>query len=230
MTLISNLSNNPKVLGAEPRSVSRVIAQDAGAIIPEGAVLGEISLGTPTSAAKSGGNTGNGTLTTLTLVEGARVGVYAVRVIEVAANVARFQVMAPDGNQIGTGIVAGAAGTFVFENEIRFTLTDGGTDFIVGDGFDVTVPAGSGRLVRSVSTATDGSKLPRFVTTRPIDARAGIVTTDVVFDGTFVESYVVFTGSETLDTLVWGQSFRQRLESAGIKLLKGNALFAQDNN
>jgi phage tail sheath protein FI len=45
-----------------------------------------------------------------------------------------FSVTDPDGNAVGTGSVGNA-----FANQIAFTIADGTPDFIVGDGFDVTV-------------------------------------------------------------------------------------------
>lgn len=45
-----------------------------------------------------------------------------------------FSVTDPDGLTVGTGTVGNA-----FANQIAFTIADGSPDFIVGDGFDVTV-------------------------------------------------------------------------------------------
>lgn len=45
-----------------------------------------------------------------------------------------FAVTDPDGNALGTGTVGNA-----FAKQIAFTIADGTPDFIVGDGFDVTV-------------------------------------------------------------------------------------------
>jgi hypothetical protein len=98
-----------------------------------------------TSAAKSGGNTGNGTLVldaTTPVQANAVPGVYTVRCIEAVTNGGKFEVKDPTGKSLGMAIiVAGAGGTYTFTDQIKFVLTDAGTDFIVGDGFDVTVVA-----------------------------------------------------------------------------------------
>jgi len=41
---------------------------------------------------------------------------------------------------------------------INFTLTDGATDFALGDSFTITVPAGSGKVKELNLTGTDGSE------------------------------------------------------------------------
>lgn len=96
-----------------------------------------------TSAAKAGGNTGNGTLTldvTTPVLANAEVGVYTVRCIEAVTNGGKFEVKNPTGRSLGMAIiVAGAGGTYTFSDQIKFVVQDGATDFIVGDGFDVTV-------------------------------------------------------------------------------------------
>lgn len=92
-----------------------------------------------TSAIKPGGNTGNGTLTmdatTNTLV-GVQVGVYTVRLTTAAVNGGTFTVTDPAGTVLGT-VVVGAT----FSNQIKFSTSDGAADFVVGDGFNITVNA-----------------------------------------------------------------------------------------
>lgn len=116
-----------------------------------GTALGKIAFGAVTSAAKSGGNTGNGTLTvdtTSPLLSGATQGVYQVRYTSATA----YQVTDPRGVVLGTG----ANGT-AFANRIKFNTAAGGTAFAAGDGFDVTVAKGSGKIVALNPLAVDGS-------------------------------------------------------------------------
>ena len=111
----------------------------SGASYVRGTVLEETVFGTAASAAKSGGNTGNGTLTldaTTPVLYGAHAGVYTVRVITAATNAGTLRVTAPDGTVLGD-VAVGAT----FSNRIKFATADGATDFIVGDGFDITVTA-----------------------------------------------------------------------------------------
>lgn len=117
-----------------------------------GTVLGKISATSAASAAKTGGNTGNGTMGAITVGAGAQAGVYKLRITKAATNAGDFQVIDPAGDVIGLGTV----GTAFNSNGLSFTLADGATDFAVGDGFDITV-TGSGQYVAYSNSATDGS-------------------------------------------------------------------------
>lgn len=232
--VITNINNRANILGPYTKKIEKTIAQDASGVIPSGAVMGIVSLGSVTSAAKSGGNTGNGTLTSLSLKDGAKVGVYTVRMVRVATHIFDFEVKDPNGDQIGFGTVEGSGQTFVFSKEIQFTLTDGATDFIKGDGFDITVAAGSGKLKRSVSTAVDGSQYPKYILVNETDATAGDVIREVIYATNVREDFLVFTGSETLATSVDGNNFRYHLaqiggDFGGIMCISGTSLTGYDN-
>lgn len=104
-------------------------------------VLGA-TFGAATAAAKAGGNTGNGTFTidaTTPTLAGAKPGVYRLRCIAAAANGGTFRLEDPDGIVLGDTVMA--AGSATVSEHIRGALADGSSDFIVGDGFDITVPA-----------------------------------------------------------------------------------------
>lgn len=116
-----------------------------------------VAPGTAASAAKSGGNTGGGTCTmdgSTPVLAGAKAGVYTVRCIATGTNGGQFIVVDPDGISLGQAIV----GT-TFSNKIKFALADSGTDFAVGDGFDITVTATHVPLPGCVwdTTATSGN-------------------------------------------------------------------------
>jgi hypothetical protein len=116
-------------------------------------------LASGTSAAKSGGNTGDGTCvmdSTNPTLTGAKAGVYKVRIIRAAiaqvgttpvvpAQKAIAELKDPDGNVLEVFDVAATPGTTV-SNLVKFVLTDGNTPFALGDGFDITVAAGSAVL------------------------------------------------------------------------------------
>src|ERR1017187_4156930 len=108
-------------------------------VLKRGTVLGQVLLGAASSAAKGGGNTGNGTNTldvTTPILAGAKKGVYTARFVVAATNNGSFVVTDPDGLVIGEVVMSGGAGAFA--NHIKFAISDGSTDFIVGDGFDIT--------------------------------------------------------------------------------------------
>jgi hypothetical protein len=148
----------------------------SGQNLKAGAVLGKIILGAVTSAAKGGGNTGNGTLTldvTSPKRAGAKPGIYTVRCITAATNGGTFRVEDPDGYVLGdVTITGGAGGTGAFDDDIKFVLTDGGTDFAAGDGFDVTIAAGSGKVKEYNPANEDGSQVPCGILAQAVDASA----------------------------------------------------------
>jgi hypothetical protein len=104
-------------------------------LLDAGLVVTQADYGTPTAAAKTGGNTGNGTVGSMSAGLGAQVGAYTV--VFTAATV--FSVFDPSGKELKNG----ATGT-AYSDEINFTITAGGTAFVAGDGFTITVPAGTG--------------------------------------------------------------------------------------
>lgn len=137
-------------------------------VLEIGTVLGRVTTGAATSVAKSGGNTGNGTLTldvSTPVLAGAKSGVYTVRCIAAAANSGTFRVEDPDGNVIGDVAVAAT-----FSDDIKFVIADGASDFIVGDGFDITVAAGSSKWKAANADALDGSQVARAILAEKIDA------------------------------------------------------------
>jgi hypothetical protein len=134
-------------------------AGSTAAFVDAGTVVAKNTVGTATSAAKSGGNTGTGTLVldaTTPVLAGAKVGVYAVRCITAATNGGTFRIEDPDGFVLGDLVLPGSAGGSATWNndDLKFVITDATTDFIVGDGFDITVAAGDGKWIPFVNGAT----------------------------------------------------------------------------
>lgn len=149
----------------DERSYSRakitVLAGSGSArALTNGMVISKITTGTAVSAAKTGGNTGNGTLTvdaTTPVFTGAIPGVYTVRFTVAATNNGTFVIRDPYGVEIGTVVMAGGAGTYT--GPIKFAVADGATDFVVGDGFDITVSGLVEKWVQLAPAATDGSQI-----------------------------------------------------------------------
>lgn len=166
-----------------------------------GTLLGQITAGAATSAAKSGGNTGNGTCTvdatTPTLVN-VIPGVYQVRFKVAATNNGTFEVTDPRGASLGVAVMAAGAATF--SNRIKFAIADGATDFAVGDGFDITVAAGSGKLVKAVKTAGDGSAVPFGILVDDADSTSGDVVCGAYVAGEFDINSVIVDASFDLTT------------------------------
>lgn len=212
-------SYSPDNLIAGDETLSRAITLQSGQNLLRGAVLGRVSLGTAIAAPRSGGNTGNGTITmnvSTPVKVGAKVGVYTVRFTGAAVNGGTFIVRDPDGFQIGTVVMA--AGSGAYDDDIQFTIADGATDFVVGDGFDITVAAGSGRYVLSVATATDGSQFPDLILAEDTNASADNVATVAYHYGQFVESALILGAGHTVN------SIREGLRVKGIQLVNSTAI------
>lgn len=229
---MADLDNRPLVIGVAYK-LPKTILQDAGAKIAKGSPLGEIALGTVTSAAVVG--TGDGTCTELALAAGgpAIVGAYTLTCIEAVTNGGIFKLVDPNGVTIAQDITiaAGAGGVIVFTGAgITFKITDGSTDFAVADYFVITVAAGSLKLKETVITSYDGSEIPQYIAPREIDAMAGDVTCDVLGPCIISVSQMVFQGSETLATRVRDKSYYDHLRAVGIITQTGNILENYDNS
>ena len=127
-----------------------------------GTPLGQISASGAITGAQAAvaGNTGNGTLTLANpaFAAGALLGVYTVTCsVGGADGTSKFRVEDPLGNYVGV-----ATGGAAFSKAIKFTIAGGGTAFVVGDAFNVTlsqaVGANDGKIVKWDPTATDGSQ------------------------------------------------------------------------
>lgn len=185
-----------------------------------GAVLGKITIGAATSAVKSGGNTGNGTLTmdaTTPILANAQPGVYTVRVITASANAFTARVTAPDGDVLGDVSVSGAGGSGTFSNQIKFAIVDGATDFIVGDGFDVTIAAGSGKVTAVNFAAIDGSAVAFGVLGEAVDASLADVSTFAI-----VREAIVKTSG-----LVWPSGASAGQKAAALDQLAAKGVIAR---
>lgn len=135
-----------------------------------GAVLGRVLYGAASSAAQAG-NVGNGVMGAITMGAGAAPGLYRVEVVTAAANAGTFDVFNPAGDFVGQGTV----GVAFNAGGIAFTLADGGTDFAAGDGFNITVAAGSGKYKEYNPGNLDGSGVVAGILWDDCDATAADV-------------------------------------------------------
>ncbi len=169
----------------------------SGAVkVNAGQVLGRKVGGTATVAPKAG-NTGNGVFTldaTAPVSGGAQPGTYVVRCTAAAANGGTFRVFDPTGDVMGD-VAVGAT----FNDQIKFVIADGATDFVVGDEFDVTVSALSKIFVPLSLTATDGSQVAAALSFANVDATLADQTNTVVVRDCEVNGFELFwpTGATT---------------------------------
>lgn len=167
-----------------------------------GQVLGQITIGGATAAAKQGGNTGNGTLVmdgTTPILANAQVGIYTVTCTVAGTNSATFRVVDPIGRVLGDAAFSGSGASATFADQIKFAITDGATDFVVGDGFTVTIAAGSGKYAQVAPAAVDGTAVAAGVLLAAVDASAADAVGVAVVRGPAVlkTSGVVWTAGMT---------------------------------
>lgn len=149
------------------RSREPITVDTSAGALAAGTVVGKITKAGATAAAFAG-NTGNGAMGAITVGAGAKVGAYKLVFIEPGTDAGKFSVEDPDGVTVGTGTVAVA-----FSNGgLGFTLADGETDFVAGDGFTITVAAGSGKYVAYDNTATNGTEVAAGILYAAVDATA----------------------------------------------------------
>lgn len=213
-TLTEGTYPTESLISESPGNRSReAIIVKSGSNLKACAIIATIVSGTVASAAKSGGNTGNGTFTldaTTPLQLGAKLGVYTLRCIAAATNNGTFRLEDPDGIVLSDIVMAGGAATV--SEQIKGALADGATDFAVGDGFDITVSALVEKEVEYNPAGTDGSQIATgilygAVNASAADMRGVAYKRDCEHNGDIV---VWKTGTTTAQKLKGAQDLRRR--------------------
>lgn len=148
-----------------------------------GSVLGKVEADTaPTTGTAGGGNTGNGTMTSVTAGKFVKVGTYTITCVGLDTDGGVFSVKGPDGE----ALPAAAVTTAYTSDQLNFTINDGGTDFAVGDVFTVAVAVG-GLQYRAISpAAVDGAAKAAGLSFATYDASAsGDRTVSYTSGGTY---------------------------------------------
>lgn len=134
---------------AGQRSRENIVLVSDGAKFDSGTLLTQSGDAAATgSAAANAGNTGNPTFGTIAVGAAGKPGVYQLRFTAPT----KFDVEGPDGVSIGSG----TTGVAFSKKGIGFTLTAGGTPAVDGDGFAITVAAGSGKYSRYAASGASG--------------------------------------------------------------------------
>ncbi len=142
------------------------------------------------------GNTGNGTVTAFALAAGGppEVGDWNLEVVTAVTNGGEFKLEDPDGNIIAQPLVitvgAGEATVFTVAG-MTFTITDAGTDFVVGDKFALTITDSEHKWQPFDVDAVNGLQFPR-----------GILPVEHVQDG---------AGSPQRRMLIEGEIYKDKL-------------------
>jgi hypothetical protein len=164
-----------------------------------GAVLGAIVVGAAVAAAKAGGNTGTGGLVmdAAPVQANAIPGVYTVRCVAAVADKGTFEVKDPKGKVIEAELYSSLGGT-AFNDQVKFVITTiTGHDFIVGDGFDITV-TGTSKYKLSAAAALDGSQVPDAILAEDCDATAADKEALVYVRGDFNANSLTLGAGQTV--------------------------------
>jgi len=178
---------------------------DAGAIL-EGTLLARRLVETDVTVAADSGNTGDGTVTDVTVQGGSvipQVGGYALTCTAAATNGGTFQLVGPDGNLIANELVmdAGSGNATTFQTGgLEFTITDGDDDFVVGDEFTLTV-ATDGDMVLFATDGVGGAQIPQAVLTHQVTATAGANAIRPMVSGSVKRERLVIHADEDGDNI-----------------------------
>jgi hypothetical protein len=222
----------PFIRYANPGAVkdNTTIQQDAGraAILTKLTIMGFSLSAVPTTGTADVGNTGDGTVAAVAqLSQGpiARVGAYNLEVTAAVANGGVLKLEGPDGESIADGLVmtVGAGAATIFNaGGMTFTVTDGATDFIVGDKFAITVTAVN-KFNPLNGASVDGSQRVAGVYFGDDIAAATLVAGDVIdslmiLGDAYVDlNQIVFENSLSLTSVLpSGKTVEQELAGLGI--------------
>ncbi len=164
---IGDVILNDGIFKDELLTVGGIVTVLAGTILARKAVEDAIV------AAADGGNTGDGTVTLASVEEGPivpLVGAYNLEVVEAVANGGILKLEDPNGALVAEKLTmtVGAGASTIFEVAgMVFTVTDGATDFIVGDKFSLTVAA-DGNMVVFATDGVGGAQTPKAILTYEI--------------------------------------------------------------
>lgn len=151
----------------DPIHADEILAAAGAVTYVKGTVLARKSVADAVAVA-AGANTGDGTVTLATVAAGQVVpivGAYVLTVTTAVANGGILQLVDPNGAIVASDLImtVGAGAATVFEAAgLQFTVTDAGTDFIVGDSFTLTV-AVDGDIVAYDRAGAGGAQLPIMV-------------------------------------------------------------------
>lgn len=167
----------------------------------EGTILARKSVADAVTPAADGGNTGDGTVTLVTVAPGQIVpivGAYNLEVVEAVTNGGILKLEDPNGAQVASNLImtvgAGAATAFEVAG-LQFTVTDGATDFVAGDKFSLTVAA-DGKMVVFALAGAGGAQSPKQILTYDVVAAgAGDEVIRSGVSGSYRKERLVIDGS-----------------------------------
>jgi hypothetical protein len=225
-------STVPFIRYANPGAVKSdaTIKQDAArtAVLYKLTVMGKQTSAVPTTGTANAGNTGNGTVTAVAKLSDGKpaiIGAYNLECIAAVANGGTFKLVDPYGNLIANNLVmtAGAGVATIFEaGGIKFTITDAGTDFIVGDKFAITITSVA-KYIPLTGVGVNGEAVVAGIYLGDDILAATLVAGDVtssvmlVADAYFDKNQLILENSLTLASVMpSGKTVEQELAALGL--------------
>lgn len=190
-----------------------VVTVLSGQKLVAGQVLGKIAVGAATMTAFSNNAVNTGAAAAVTVAAGAKVGTHKIVIIEPGTNAGVFQHEDPDGVIVKTGIV----GQAYSGGGLSFTIPDGSQDFISGEGFNIAVAAGSGK-VRAID----------FSSAVGADVAIGVLFAAVDATSADQPGVAVVRDQEIVSAaLVWPAGATTNQKNAALAQLKAQGLIAR---
>lgn len=196
---------------------------------PVGEILARKLLSDTVTATADTGNTGDGVVANQGLYSNgspAKVGSYNLECVEKITNSGRFKLVDPDGKELTDQIVVAVSGTTVFEGfGLTFDISDGSTDFEVGDKFAIVTTA-DGALDTYDPAGIDGTNTPVALMAR---ARTEATAADYP-EGVLVKGEVRRDIVETAYGASVDKPLTDKLASIGIILRNQDQMAVLDNS
>ena len=190
-----------ELLGSIGRTALTVLS---GQNLNAGAVLGRVKLGIGRVSIPTVTGTGNGTATLVFAGPDVEVGTYRLLCTAAASHGGVFSLTTPGGKALPTFTMTGGTGatTAYTSRHINFSITDGSTDFIVGDYFDfvvsTTVPTvigGTGTGVLSALSLGPDAKPGRYKINNDVVVANGGDMSVIGPDGAMVGGRFIWSAS-----------------------------------
>lgn len=158
----------------EPRISREAVTVASGQNLSIGQVIGKVTKTIATSGTPATGNTGGGTVTSVTMGQKAKIGTYTIEAKTIVASPLEqvFQVTDPDGNLLPD---AEAVGAYTSE-QINFTVTEGSPVIAEGDKWTVACSAGSGQVKAINYDGVDGTQDAYGLIAQDADASSGAIS------------------------------------------------------
>ena len=185
------------IAGDYPLKSKSITVKSGQGEVKRGTIMGKITK--ELGVVGPGSNTGDGTITAVTMGKDAKHGKYVIKCVEAIADGGRFKVINPDGNRLDDADV----GVAYVSKEVNFTLNDGPADFVVGDTFEINVdnPAGEEWIV-SLAAAVDGSNELDCIMTHDVDATSTAVLKSGYITGDFDQNKLIFGAGHSVGSLI----------------------------